>query len=128
MGHVIIESPPRDCMRVLIDNMYKDYKELTAQARHILAVPCIGKNVRYHGGNCQACALHGVGGGDNVTDYSGAPAPNYAGWARIYVQARKAIPARFARGFLLELASDNKSYAEELADDISHYGLTIHGI
>lgn len=71
--------------------------------------------------NCGACVLNGYG--DKV---NGEPiAPNYSGWARIYVQACKQIPRKYAEAFLKELQSDNFLYREALAKDIINYGVII---
>lgn len=71
--------------------------------------------------NCGACVLNGYGDKAN-----GEPiAPNYAGWARIYVQAGKTIPAKYYESFQRELASDNTAYAEALQEDCEVYGLKI---
>jgi hypothetical protein len=104
----------------------KDYKQQTLQAERMLAEPCFGRTDRYHGGNCQHCCLRGDGLA-NTADEKGLE-PNYSGWARIYVQAGRTIPARFAAAFEKEKQSDNKLYAEALADDIAHYGVTIETI
>lgn len=62
--------------------------------------------------NCGACALT-----------QGADAPNYAGWARVYVEAGFALPRRWTRAFCLELQSPNEAYAAALVDSIAYFGL-----
>lgn len=71
--------------------------------------------------NCGACALAGYGAD---TDEGRAPlAPNWAGWARAWVQAGRRISPEYVDGFRAELASpDNARYAAALATDIRTYG------
>lgn len=72
--------------------------------------------------NCGACVLNGYHPrGEPRTDI------NYAGWARIYIEAGKAIPANLFMAFLAELASDNRAYANALLDDILHFGIKAEG-
>jgi len=63
--------------------------------------------------NCQACAIR-LGGEDG---------PNYAGWARIYVEAQRPIPKKWERAFALERASDNRAYAHALERSIKTFGM-----
>lgn len=62
--------------------------------------------------NCGRCAL-------TSGDEDG---PNYAGWARLYVEARKAVPEKWRTAFARELASDNKAYATALRRSIASFG------
>lgn len=91
-------------------------------ALRMFAEPCFGRTDRYHGGNCQHCCLHGDGL-PNTADGKGLE-PNYSGWARIYVQAGRAIPRRFAAAFEAEKNSENTSYANALKEDVAYYGLS----
>ena len=68
--------------------------------------------------NCGACALAGYHPKGERRDFI-----NYAGYARVYIQAGKYIPKNIRMDFLAELASDNRAYAEALKDDIRHYGI-----
>lgn len=95
-------------------------------ALRIFAEPCVGTSDPYHAGNCGACCLRG--------DYKGGTedgkgrAPNYSGWARLYVQAGRTIPVRFARAFAEELGrTDNYSYVAALRDDIEYFGVVVEG-
>lgn len=101
-------------------------KEERAIALRMFAEPCTGKSDRFHAGNCPHCALRGEGRQGTV-DGKGLE-PNYAGWARLYVQAERTIPARFSAAFAKEMRSDNTAYAEALADDIATYGVTIEQV
>ena len=69
-----------------------------------------------HGGvdadNCSYCAL--TTGGDD--------GPNYAGWARLYVEARVPIPERWRAAFQREVDSGNKAYASALQRSIATFG------
>ena len=97
-----------------------------AIALRMFAEPCYGVGDRMHAGNCQHCALRGVGK-QGTADGLGKE-PNYAGWARIYVQAGRTIPARFAAAFEQAKHSDNTAYAQALAEDIEKYGVTIETV
>lgn len=68
--------------------------------------------------NCGACALGGYHSKGEPTDDI-----NYAGWARVYIQAGRYIPKKLNYAFLAELASDNRSYANCLIEDIKAYGI-----
>ena len=75
--------------------------------------------------NCGACILNGYLGqyersqGQKVSD-----GPNYAGWARVYVQARRVIPRKWHKAFEDELESDNTAYSNALKRDIEVFGVT----
>jgi hypothetical protein len=72
--------------------------------------------------NCGACVLNGYHPkGEPRTDI------NYAGWARVYVQAGKTIPSNLFMAFLAELASDNRAYANALLGDIEYFGIKADG-
>lgn len=62
--------------------------------------------------NCSYCAL--TQGGDD--------GPNYAGWARIYIEAGVAIPNRWREEFQKELNSDNRLYGYALRKSILTFG------
>jgi hypothetical protein len=62
--------------------------------------------------NCGFCAL----------THGGLDGPNYAGWARIYIEAGKAMPEKWRGAFERELASDNHHYAVALRRSIATFG------
>ena len=68
--------------------------------------------------NCGACILGGYHPKGERRDFI-----NYAGWARVYIQAGKFIPQNLHYAFLAELASSNRAYAEALKQDIKDYGI-----
>ena len=74
--------------------------------------------------NCGACVLNGYrprgGYGDPEMDAPGA-GPNYAGWARIYVEAGRPIPAKWRRAFEEQLHSDNSAYSRALERSIATF-------
>lgn len=70
--------------------------------------------------NCGACCLNGYHPKGERRDFI-----NYAGWARLYIQASKFIPVNLRYAFLAELASSNRSYAEALKQDIKDYGINV---
>jgi hypothetical protein len=73
--------------------------------------------------NCGACVLAGyIDPRDRAERHIG-DGPNYAGWARVYVQAGRAIPRHWRRAFRAELRSENRQYAEALARDVVTYGV-----
>lgn len=76
--------------------------------------------------NCGACVLGGYEppdgwepGTKGATRHQG---PNCAGWARIYVEARHAIPCKWAKAFEQERKSDNVAYAAALERSIATFG------
>lgn len=80
--------------------------------------------------SCGTCALHGYeprGGwepGYRVKDGG----PNYAGWARVYVEAGYIIPANWADAFTRERGSDNLHYARALERDILTFGVEVEEV
>lgn len=68
--------------------------------------------------NCGACTLSGYHPKGERRDFI-----NYAGWARVYIQAGKFIPKNLRYAFLAELASENRAYADALKQDIRDYGI-----
>ena len=68
--------------------------------------------------NCGACTLNGYHPKGERRDFI-----NYAGWARLYIQAGKRIPKGLQFAFLAELASENRSYADALKQDILEFGI-----
>ncbi len=68
--------------------------------------------------NCGACTLGGYHPKGERRDFI-----NYAGWARLYIQAGKHIPKGLQFAFLAELASDNRAYADALKQDILEFGI-----
>jgi len=72
--------------------------------------------------NCDACVLNGYHPKGERKDFI-----NYAGWARLYIQAGKVIPSNLQFAFLAELASSNRAYAEALKQDIREYGINAKG-
>ena len=76
--------------------------------------------------NCGACVLRGYkprgGWGDPESDAKDA-GPNYAGWARCYVQAGYSIPRKWRKAFERETASTNRRYVEALARDVATWGV-----
>lgn len=75
--------------------------------------------------NCAACILHGYRPQDSELKRS--EGPNYAGWARILVEAGVTIPAVWREAFAAERASDNHRYAEALERSILTYGVRMEG-
>jgi hypothetical protein len=75
--------------------------------------------------NCGACNLRGTVG--ELVNEAGDLQPNWAGWARAWVQAGKVIPKRYKDAWTADLASENKAYAEALADDVSTFDVHHEG-
>ncbi len=75
--------------------------------------------------NCGACSIRGWA---PLTDDAGTevpPAPNVAGWARVWVQAGRPSPVMFREAFEDErVTADNPAYASALARDILTWGVT----
>lgn len=106
-------------------------RELSAQARYILRGHInkggdTGLSVLERE-NCAACVLEGYrppgGYGDPELDAPGA-GPNYAGWARIYVEAQKPIPSKWRTAFDEQRHSENHAYSAALERDIATWGVT----
>lgn len=70
--------------------------------------------------NCGACTLAGYHPKGERRDFI-----NYAGWARVYIQAGRFIPVNLRYAFLAELASSNRAYADALKQDIRDFGINI---
>lgn len=75
--------------------------------------------------NCGVCCLLGYeprgGFGDGYSVRR--EGPNYSGWARLYVEARRPIPAKWREAFRRELARDaNHAYADALARSVVTFG------
>lgn len=106
----------------------QEHKKDRAIAERMMAEACIGSSDKYHAGNCQHCSLRGIGKGSTIETEGGFLSPNYAGWARVYVQAGREIPSRFALAFLEETRrTDNAEYAEALRKDVRYFGVIING-
>lgn len=72
--------------------------------------------------NCSACVLGGYR--DVYDDESPTDAPNYAGWARVYVETRHVVPHGFVRGFERDLNEDSP-YGAALRRDVVTYGVHV---
>jgi hypothetical protein len=100
------------------------------QAHHLLTNHGHGSHSdRLTRENCGACVLNGY----RPRGESRTAPPNYAGWARIYTQARRPVPAQWRRAFLAdelgEVGDQGRPtpYALALLDDIATYGLPWDG-
>jgi len=76
--------------------------------------------------NCGACALEGYG--EHRDSDHGKLAPNYAGWAALYVDQGRRIPERYRAAFIAELnetdADGNLTpYAQHIARVVGAYGV-----
>lgn len=73
---------------------------------------------------CGACVLRGYLSESAIADgFTAESGPNYAGWARCYVQAGVPIPLHWRQAFEEQRNSDNKPYARALERDIATFGL-----
>lgn len=63
--------------------------------------------------NCSGCAL---------TDQR-QESPNYAGWPLVYMENRRAIPAKWRMAFYAEFGSDNVPYANNLRATMAKHGV-----
>ena len=68
--------------------------------------------------NCGGCAIRGLGTEDGK--------PNYAGWARCYVESGQPIPKGWKADFNAELRSENTAYAMALKRSIETFGMPIY--
>jgi len=62
--------------------------------------------------NCGACALT-----------IGNTSPNYAGWARVYVEGERPIPESWRMDFYDELCSENEAYRKKLEESVKWFGV-----
>lgn len=75
--------------------------------------------------SCSACVLRGYfsasfrADGNNPSD-----GPNYAGWARLYVEAGEPIPEKWRAAFEAERKSSNEAYAAALERSLAAFGVT----
>lgn len=93
----------------------------TAKALRQTAVNCL--NDHSCGSNPRAleldnCGAHSLNGRKATED-----GPNYAGWARVLVEAGRPIPALWTDAFQRERDSDNRQYAQALERSIATFGL-----
>lgn len=75
--------------------------------------------------NCGACCLGGYRPRVKDDEWP-KDAPNYAGWVRIYIEAGRSIPPRFARAFVHELSpglTDNSLYRDACLRSLATYGI-----
>jgi len=75
--------------------------------------------------NCAACVLAGyISRSQRADGAKISDGPDYAGWARVYVQAGRVIPYRWRAAFEAERTrTDNPAYTQALARDIYIFGL-----
>lgn len=62
--------------------------------------------------NCGGCAL----------THGGAEGPNYAAWPLSYMETNRTIPAKWKGAFVLELASGNRAYADNVRATATRLG------
>lgn len=75
--------------------------------------------------SCGACALDGYeppgGWGDDwLVSRDG---PNYAGWARVYVETGRLIPATWRDAFAAQGRADNRAYYDALGRSLVTFGV-----
>lgn len=74
--------------------------------------------------NCGACVLRGyISDSSRADGYTDADGPNYAGWARVYVECGREIPAKWRAAFEAQRNSDNRAYAHALEVSINTFGV-----
>ncbi len=99
-------------------------KSLQAIARQLFKCDQNADHDKYRE-SCGACALKGYLSKTAIADgFKPEDGPNYAGWARIYVQAGRPIPKKWKIAFAAEKASDNFLYREALENDIATFGVS----
>lgn len=73
---------------------------------------------------CGTCAA--LGWGAHNEEHPPHEGPNYAGWARVYVQAREPIPRAWMPAFLAHLNDEeNDGYREALRRDVATFGWSL---
>lgn len=68
--------------------------------------------------NCAACA---------VNTYTATEGPNYAGWLRLYIQARKPVPRKHYDAEMAMGERENELYHKAILRDIATYGIKFEG-
>jgi hypothetical protein len=100
----------------------KTAEQLAAQARQLMRCEQFGNH--QHRDQCGACVLRGYlsksAKADGQKDSDG---PNYAGWARVYVQAKQPIRREWIAAFEGQRNSENKAYAAALERDLATFGV-----
>lgn len=74
--------------------------------------------------NCGACVLNGyVPRWTDPTEHDiNRDGPNYAGWARIYVEAGRIIPVTWREAFAAQGRADNQHYYDALGRSLVTFG------
>ncbi len=74
--------------------------------------------------NCGACVLNGYEPRwvDRSEHNTATDGPNYAGWARIYVEAGRAIPEKWRAAFA-DQGKDNRAYYDALGRSLVSFGV-----
>lgn len=80
--------------------------------------------------SCSACVLRGFlsesSKADRAAGHDDSAGPNYAGWARVYVEAGEIIPPEFRAAFEAERKrTDNLAYVEALERSIATFGVRV---
>lgn len=74
--------------------------------------------------SCGACVLRGyISESARADGWTEEDGPNYAGWARVYVESNSRIPTKWRAAFERERNSDNRAYARALEISINTYGV-----
>jgi len=79
---------------------------------------------------CSACTLQGYTPSGKeyaeLKEQTRKDGPNYAGWARVYVEAGAKVPHKWREAFKAELdRTDNPAYVNALRHSIAVWGLRI---
>lgn len=104
----------------------EEAKQLTKMARQLMYGDQNHNTGTWHDdpltrANCAACVLGGYIDPDD--DRQPEDGPNYAGWARIYIEAGRAIPRSWEEVFTAQRDSDNLEYAYQLERSIATFGI-----
>lgn len=99
--------------------METEHDRVRRNAQYLLRDHRHGKVNADYREQCGVCILNGYGAG-KIHNYI-----NYAGWARVWIQAGKYIEPKYFYQLLAELGSSNRAYADALKQDIREYGLNL---
>lgn len=104
-------------------------RQLSAIARRCLTQhDCGGSRRQLERDNCGACVLMGL---DRTADELRAmqadpeTRPNYAGWLRVYVEARREVPGAWYVAEMTEAEKDNPAYYNAILRSIKTFGIYI---
>lgn len=121
-------APGYEHERVYVPWSAEEASQLRAIARQLFRHGEWAHTTALERESCSACVLTGYLSRDSRADgIRPSDGPNYAGWARVYVEAGYAIPAKWRRAFARaglgdDSESPNPAYFDALGRDLVTFG------